>query len=153
MNFNENLHQLLQIKNLHQLKQILLVKTERTKKEKRKRFFFVFLILVKTYVQALTSICRLASQRLNEHMHEIVRITLSFIENTPSNNNNDDQQYDDELIEYCLQALETYLKRCPKETNEFVPKIVDICIVYLKYDPNFNYDSKKEKKNFLKFII
>ncbi|CAF4347466.1 unnamed protein product, partial [Adineta steineri] len=54
---------------------------------------------------------------------------------------NDDQQYDDELIEYCLQALETYLKRCPKETNEFVPKIVDICIVYLKYDPNFNYDN------------
>ncbi|CAF0993475.1 unnamed protein product [Rotaria sordida] len=95
---------------------------------------------IKTYVQALTSICRLASQRLSEHMHEIVRITLSFIENTPSNNNNDDQQYDDELIEYCLQALETYLKRCPKETNEFVPKIVNICIVYLKYDPNFNYD-------------
>jgi cullin-associated NEDD8-dissociated protein 1 len=76
-------------------------------------------------------------------MHEIVRITLSFIENTPSNNSNDDQQFDDELIEYCLQALETYLKRCPKETNEFVPKIVDICIIYLKYDPNFNYDSKK----------
>ncbi len=91
----------------------------------------------------MTSICRLASQRLSEHMHEIVRITLSFIENTPSNNSNDDQQFDDELIEYCLQALETYLKRCPKETNEFVPKIVDICIIYLKYDPNFNYDSKK----------
>ncbi|CAF4555104.1 unnamed protein product [Rotaria socialis] len=95
---------------------------------------------IKTYVQALTSICRLASQRLSEHMHEIVRITLSFIENTPSNNSSDDQQYDDELIEYCLQALETYLKRCPKETNQFVTKIVDICIIYLKYDPNFNYD-------------
>jgi len=88
----------------------------------------------------LTSICRLASQRLSEHIPEIVRITLSFIEQTPSNNGDDDQQYDDELIEYCLQALETYLKRCPKETNQFVPKIVDICIVYLKYDPNFNYD-------------
>ncbi|CAF1075968.1 unnamed protein product, partial [Adineta ricciae] len=95
---------------------------------------------IKTYVQALTSICRLASQRLSEHMHDIVRITLSFIENTPSNNS-DDQQHDDELIEYCLQALETYLKRCPKETNEFVPKIVNICIVYLKYDPNFNDDN------------
>jgi hypothetical protein len=34
---------------------------------------------IKTYVQALTSICRLASQRLSEHMHDIVRITLSFI--------------------------------------------------------------------------
>lgn len=97
-------------------------------------------LLVKTYVQALTSICRLASQRLSEHMHDIIRITLSFIENTPAHKNNDDQQYDDELIEYCLQAIETYLKRCPKETNEFVPKIVNICIVYLKYDPNFNYE-------------
>jgi cullin-associated NEDD8-dissociated protein 1 len=73
-------------------------------------------------------------------MHDIIRITLSFIENTPAHKNNDDQQHDDELIEYCLQAIETYLKRCPKETNEFVPKIVDICIVYLKYDPNFNYE-------------
>jgi cullin-associated NEDD8-dissociated protein 1 len=106
-------------------------------------YFSLSHLSVKTYVQALTSICRLASQRLSEHMNEIVRITLSFIENTPSNNNHDDQQYDDELIEYCLQALETYLKRCPKETNEFVPKIVDICIVYLKYDPNFNYDGKE----------
>jgi cullin-associated NEDD8-dissociated protein 1 len=77
-------------------------------------------------------------------MHEIVRITLSFIENTPSTHSNDDQQYDDELIEYCLQALETYLKRCPKETNQFVPKIVDICIIYLKYDPNFNYDGEQK---------
>lgn len=95
---------------------------------------------IKTYVQALTSICRLASQRLSEHIHQIVRITLSFIENVPSAHTHDDQQHDDELIEYCLQALETFLKRCPKETNEFVPKIVEICIVYLKYDPNFNYD-------------
>lgn len=75
-------------------------------------------------------------------MHNIVRITLSFIENTPQKHH-DDQQYDDELIEYCLQAIETYLKRCPKETNQFVSKIVDICIVYLKYDPNFNYDGNK----------
>lgn len=84
----------------------------------------------------------MASQRLSEHMHNIVRITLSFIENTPQKHH-DDQQYDDELIEYCLQAIETYLKRCPKETNQFVSKIVDICIVYLKYDPNFNYDGNK----------
>ena len=101
------------------------------------------LLLVKTYVQALTSICRLASQRLSERMPDIVRITLSFIENTPSPNNIDDHhQYDDELIEYCLQAIETYLKRCPKETNEFVPKIVELCLIYLKYDPNFNYEGR-----------
>lgn len=79
-------------------------------------------------------------------MSDIVRITLSFIENTPSTRNNDDQQNDDELIEYCLQAIETYLKRCPKETHEFVPKIIDLCLVYLKYDPNFNYEGKLKKK-------
>lgn len=103
---------------------------------------------IKTYVQALTSICRLASQRLSEYMSNIVRITLSFIENIPQKHH-EDQQYDDELIEYCLQAIETYLKRCPKETNEFVGKIVDICLVYLKYDPNFNdgdnYDMNEDQ--------
>lgn len=109
-------------------------------KMSKSKFSIFIYVSVKTYIQALTSICRLASQRLSERMLDIVRITLSFIEKTPTANNNDDQQYDDELIEYCLQALETYLKRCPKETSQFVPKIVDICIAYLKYDPNFNYD-------------
>ena len=138
MNFNENLHPPLRIKNLLPPKRIPPVNSLAP------AFLLpsVFSLSVKTYVQALTSICRLASQRLSEHMHEIVRITLSFIENVPSTNTHDDQQHDDELIEYCLQALETFLKRCPKETNEFVPKIVKICIVYLKYDPNFNYDGK-----------
>ncbi len=79
-------------------------------------------------------------------MNDIVRITLSFIENIPSNTNNDEHQNDDELIEYCLQALETYLKRCPKEIHQFIPKIVDICIHYLKYDPNFNNDGKKHNR-------
>lgn len=143
MNCNENLHQQQRIKNPHQLKRIPQVKSSITPS-----FLDPFSLSVKTYVQALTSICRLASQRLSEHIRQIVRITLSFIENVPSTNTHDDQQHDDELIEYCLQALETFLKRCPKETNEFVPKIVEICIVYLKYDPNFNYDGKS-----LSFLI
>lgn len=143
MNCNENLHQQQRIKNPHQLKRIPQVKSSITPS-----FLDPFFLSVKTYVQALTSICRLASQRLSEHIRQIVRITLSFIENVPSTNTHDDQQHDDELIEYCLQALETFLKRCPKETNEFVPKIVEICIVYLKYDPNFNYDGKS-----LSFLI
>ena len=138
MNYSESPHPLHPAKRSHQPK-----RTPPVSLTGRNHPHLTLVSSVKTHVQALTSICRLASQRLSEHMQDIVRITLSFIENAPSHSSSDDHQHDDELVEYCLQAIETYLKRCPKETNQFVPKIVDICIVYLKYDPNFNYEGKR----------
>ncbi|CAF0936113.1 unnamed protein product [Didymodactylos carnosus] len=90
--------------------------------------------MTKTYIQALTSICRLASQRLSDHMRDVIEITIYYIDN----GSNSQQQHDDELIEFSLQAIETYLKRCPKETNEYVAKLINLCLRYIKYDPNWN---------------
>ncbi|CAF1035513.1 unnamed protein product [Didymodactylos carnosus] len=100
--------------------------------------------MTKTYIQALTSICRLASQRLSDHMRDVIEITVSYIDNS----SNSQQQQDDELIEYSLQAIETYLKRCPKETNEYVPKIIDLCLRYIKYDPNWNDQDDEDEGKF-----
>lgn len=80
---------------------------------------------------------------------------------------------DDELREYCLQAFESFVYRCPKEITPHINKvriirmhfiylahirivesarvtakrkknlgfqIINICLKYITYDPNYNYD-------------
>lgn len=77
---------------------------------------------------------------------------------------------DDELREYCLQAFESFVYRCPKEITPHINKvhysdlfiaedifstascypncytesikfqIIEICLIYITYDPNYNYD-------------
>jgi hypothetical protein len=37
------------------------------------------------------------------------------------------QEEDDELREYCLQAFESFVRRCPKEISSFV---TDVSILY-----------------------
>nr|CAH7745683.1 unnamed protein product [Callosobruchus chinensis] len=47
---------------------------------------------------------------------------------------------DDELREFCLQAFESFINRCPKEITKNIPAITDLCLKYMVYDPNYNYD-------------
>jgi cullin-associated NEDD8-dissociated protein 1 len=53
---------------------------------------------------------------------------------------------DDELREYCIQAFEAFVSRCPKEVTPHVPKIIDICLELITYDPNYHYDSDEEQE-------
>ncbi|OQR70115.1 cullin-associated NEDD8-dissociated protein 1-like, partial [Tropilaelaps mercedesae] len=48
-------------------------------------------------------------------------------------------EHRDELREYCLQALESLVRRCPKEITCHIPSIISICLDFISYDPNYNY--------------
>lgn len=39
------------------------------------------------------------------------------------------------------------LYRCPKEVYPHVTTIINICLKYLTYDPNYNYDDEDEDEN------
>ncbi len=52
---------------------------------------------------------------------------------------------DDELREYCLQAFESFVRRCPKQISPHINKIIRICLLYICYDPNYNYDDEEEE--------
>lgn len=78
---------------------------------------------------------------------------------------------DDELREYCIQAFESFVRRweeeeaevcssflspfnrwvfilrCPKEVYPHVPTVISICLRYLTYDPNYNFDDEDEDDN------
>lgn len=46
-----------------------------------------------------------------------------------------------------LEAAFVSFFRCPKEVYPHVSTIINICLKYLTYDPNYNYDDEDEDEN------
>ena len=51
-----------------------------------------------------------------------------------------------EKYSYSRQLLFSFF-RCPKEVYPHVSTIINICLKYLTYDPNYNYDDEDEDEN------
>ncbi|VDI71922.1 cullin-associated NEDD8-dissociated protein 1 [Mytilus galloprovincialis] len=83
----------------------------------------------RTFIQCVGAISRQAGHRFGEHLEKIVPPIMKFC-----------QEEDDELREYCLQAFESFVRRCPKEISSFVTNIIKTCLKYICHDPNYNYD-------------
>ncbi|CAH1772992.1 unnamed protein product [Owenia fusiformis] len=85
----------------------------------------------RTYIQCIGAISRSAGHRIGEHLEKIVPLIVSFC-----------KIEDDELREYCIQAFESFVRRCPKEISPHIPVVIDLCLDYIKHDPNYNYDEE-----------
>ncbi|XP_076759288.1 cullin-associated and neddylation-dissociated 1 isoform X1 [Xylocopa sonorina] len=85
--------------------------------------------VIRTYIQCIASICRQAGHRFGEQIEKVMPLIVQY-----------SKEDDDELREYCLQAFESFVYRCPKEITPHINKIIGICLVYITYDPNYNYD-------------
>lgn len=84
---------------------------------------------IRTYIQCIAAVCRQSGHKFGEHIEKFVPPIL--------NCSNVD---DDELREFCLQAFESFVNRCPKEITPHIPAITELCLKYMTYDPNYNYD-------------
>lgn len=89
---------------------------------------------VRTYIQCIASVSRQAGHRFGEHLEQVMPLVVHFC-----------KVDDDELREYCLQAFEAFVRRCPKEIKAYVPEIIGICLKYVCYDPNYNYDDAEDE--------
>lgn len=91
----------------------------------------------RTFIQCIGAICRQAGHRVGEHLERIIPMIVQYsrVEN------------DDELREYCIQAFESFVCRCPKEVTSYIPKITELCLEFICYDPNYNYGSDDEDEN------
>lgn len=86
----------------------------------------------------LISCCcsRQAGHRFGVHVDRVVPLIQGpLVENSAE---------DDELREYCLQAFDAFVNRCPSETAAYTNDIIKLCLEYLAYDPNYNYDDNGE---------
>ncbi|XP_015747663.1 PREDICTED: cullin-associated NEDD8-dissociated protein 1-like, partial [Acropora digitifera] len=88
----------------------------------------------RTFIQCIGAICRQAGHRVGEHLQRIMPMIVQYskVEN------------DDELREYCIQAFESFVCRCPKEVTPYIPTITELCLGFICYDPNYNYGSDDE---------
>jgi len=83
----------------------------------------------RTYIQALGSICRQAGHRFGDHVERVMPLVMQYA-----------RQDDDELKEHVLQACEAMVSKCGSEISVHIPAIVELCLEYITYDPNYNYD-------------
>ncbi|XP_014662099.1 PREDICTED: cullin-associated NEDD8-dissociated protein 1-like [Priapulus caudatus] len=90
----------------------------------------------RTYVQCIGAITRQAGHRVGEHIEAILPHMVRYC-----------KVEDDELREYCLQAFESFVRRCPKEISTHIPTIITLCLEYLCYDPNYNYDDDDDDED------
>jgi len=88
----------------------------------------------RTYIQAVGAICRQAGHRFGENVERVVPSLIQFI-------NVDD----DELREFCLQAFEALVQKCPKEMASHIGSLTKICLDLLAYDPNYNYEEENDE--------
>ena len=84
-----------------------------------------------TYSNYLNS--RQAGHRVGENLQNIIPLIVYFC-----------QCKDEELVEYSLQAFEAFIRRCPKEITNYIKEIMGLCLKYISYDPNYNYDDEDE---------
>uniref|UniRef100_A0A4W5R0C0 Cullin-associated and neddylation-dissociated 2 (putative) n=1 Tax=Hucho hucho TaxID=62062 RepID=A0A4W5R0C0_9TELE len=83
----------------------------------------------RTYIQCLATVSRQGGHRVGEHLEKIIPMVVKFC-----------SVEDDELREYCFQAFEAFVRRCPKEMSPHISTVIKLCLRYITYDPNYNYD-------------
>ncbi|KAF0288887.1 Cullin-associated NEDD8-dissociated protein 1 [Amphibalanus amphitrite] len=88
----------------------------------------------RTYINAVAAISRGAGHRFGEHLERVLPLVVAHC-----------QADDDELREHCLQALEAFVDKCPKEVTPHIGTILGLCLRFLSHDPNYNYAVDEEE--------
>ena len=94
---------------------------------------YVYFIKHPHIFQAIGAVCRQAGHRFGDHVEKVVPMVLKYA-----------QVEDDELREHCLQVCENMVYKCGKEISPHIPVITNLCLKYICYDPNYNYDEMED---------
>ncbi|XP_041807134.1 cullin-associated NEDD8-dissociated protein 2 isoform X2 [Chelmon rostratus] len=92
--------------------------------------------MTRTYIQCLATISRQGGHRVGEHLEKLIPMVLKLT-----------SVEDDELREYCFQAFEAFIRRCPKEMSPHVATVTQLCLKFMTFDPNYNYDDEEEEED------
>ncbi|XP_047204610.1 cullin-associated NEDD8-dissociated protein 2 [Girardinichthys multiradiatus] len=92
--------------------------------------------LTRTYIQCLATVSRQGGHRVGDHLEKLIPMVVKFT-----------GVEDDELREYCFQAFEAFIRRCPKEMSPHVAMVTKLCLKFMTFDPNYNYDDSEEDED------
>ncbi|XP_053172678.1 cullin-associated NEDD8-dissociated protein 2 isoform X2 [Scomber japonicus] len=91
--------------------------------------------MTRTYIQCLATVSRQGGHRVGEHLEKLIPMVVKFT-----------SVEDDELREYCFQTFEAFIRRCPKEMSPHVATVTQLCLKFMTFDPNYNYDDAEEEE-------
>jgi len=96
-----------------------------------------------TLIQTIGSISRTVGHRLGRHLEKIIPLFIRCC----GDPEDESQQTDaaNELREYCFPGLESFVLRCPREVEHFIPSILTTSLTFMTYDPNYSYDDDDEE--------
>ncbi|KAI8987133.1 armadillo-type protein [Pilobolus umbonatus] len=90
---------------------------------------------IRTLIQCSGVLSRYSTARLGKHLPALIKIIIEYTLGADE---------DDELREICLQAMESFILRCPTEISPFIDEIGTIALSMIKYDPNFAEEDDEE---------
>ncbi|KAF1890490.1 hypothetical protein Lal_00041249 [Lupinus albus] len=79
---------------------------------------------------------RAVGYRFGPHLGDTVPVLINYCTSASEN--------DEELREYSLQALESFLLRCPRDISFYCVDILHLTLEYLSYDPNFTDNMEED---------
>ena len=100
-----------------------------------------------TYIQAISAISRTVGSKLSNYLNDLVPILMPFCDTSKLEIESPEIETDHELIEICLSALESFIRRCPKEVADFVPEIFKLVMELISYDPNYSYAEEEMEED------
>ncbi|XP_022723263.1 cullin-associated NEDD8-dissociated protein 1-like isoform X1 [Durio zibethinus] len=92
--------------------------------------------LIRTNIQMIGALSRAVGYRFGPHLEETVPVLINYCTTASEN--------DEELREYSLQALESFLLRCPRDISSYCDEILHLALEYLSYDPNFTDNMEED---------
>ncbi|KAI3695011.1 hypothetical protein L1987_77999 [Smallanthus sonchifolius] len=92
--------------------------------------------MTRTNIQMIGALSRAVGYRFGPHLGDTVPVLIKYCMNASEN--------DEELREYSLQALESFLLRCPRDIVLYCNEILRLTLEYLSYDPNFTDNMEED---------
>ncbi|GAB2283803.1 Cullin-associated NEDD8-dissociated protein 1 [Dionaea muscipula] len=92
--------------------------------------------ITRTNIQMIGALSRAVGYRFGPYLGDTVPLLLHYCTSASEN--------DEELREYSLQALESFLLRCPRDISSYCNQILDLTLEFLSYDPNFTDNMEED---------
>lgn len=92
--------------------------------------------MTRTNIQMIGALSRAVGYRFGPYLGDTVHLLINYCRSASEN--------DEELREYSLQALESFLLRCPRDISTYYDEILHLTLDFLSYDPNFTDNMEED---------
>ncbi|KAK9161137.1 hypothetical protein Syun_007478 [Stephania yunnanensis] len=92
--------------------------------------------ITRTNIQMIGALSRSVGYRFGPHLGDTVPVLIDYCTSASEN--------DEELRDYSLQALESFLLRCPRDISLYCDEILRLSLEFISYDPNFTDNMEED---------